>query len=92
VASKFLREYPDTFENLVKVYTEKVYSLQPNLIDILDANVIDIGGPLTLKTETGEIKLSTGPMKKEQSIELFKFEKELPEVAIYFEMDYYSVN
>jgi hypothetical protein len=89
VLGRFARRYNGSFENLLRIYKERVYSIRPEVERAFAAELVDIGSPLDFRTAQGEIHSATGPMKKEQLRQFFDFVKEPPDVALYFQIDYF---
>ncbi len=77
------------FENIVRLYQEKFITYSQDLLGVFDGRVIDVGTPVIIETDLGKINFRSGPMQKEQLTEMFEFEQELPETAIFFESDYF---
>lgn len=89
VLGRFTKKYEGSFQDLLGNYSKNVYAIQPPFQKIIDAKVIDIGATINFKAANGFISTQTGPMEEKQLREFFTFAKEVPEIAIYFQIDYF---
>lgn len=87
--SRFATEFSGEFSELLARYVEHLLTLTPKAREIINAELIDIGGPLDFKTAHGNINTVSGPMGKNQLKEFFKFEENPPDVAFFFDADYW---
>ena len=55
----------------------------------INAKLIDIAGPLDFSTNEGRLNTLSGPMPKDQTAQILKFEKDPPEVSLFFDIDYW---
>jgi len=84
----WLKEYPDTFENLIKKYKDVFYKDVP-----LITQSSDVAIPLTLEEGGRKINFNSGPMKKEQFMALYsqmKNETSIPEKFIFVDIDFFA--
>jgi len=89
VRSKFCKKYDGSFEDLKNMYTTNYLTLTEKAIKVIDANLLDIGGPLNFKDKNGYFNTMSGPMKNEQMKEFFDNVEEPPAVGLYFDIDYW---
>ena len=89
VRSRFAQEYNDTFEGLVAKYSENYLALTDKARKEINAELIDIGGPLNFKDADGNFNTMSGPMQTEQLQAYFNNRKNLPEVSFYYDIDYW---
>jgi hypothetical protein len=90
VLGRFANTYTGSFEDLLRRYAERIYSIAPRASEAFDAELTDIGGFLDFRTAHGEIHSAMGPMQKKQLLEYFDFAKEPPEIASFFQFDYFT--
>jgi hypothetical protein len=89
VRSKFCRKYEGTFEELREKYSSNYLSLTEKAKKIMDAKLLDIGGPLNFADKYGNFNTMSGPMIKEQMLRYFQKTEDLPAVGLYFDIDYW---
>jgi hypothetical protein len=89
VRSRFCKKYEGTFEELREKYTIKYLSLTETAKKIIDAKLLDIGGPLNFVDKHGNFNTMSGPMVHEQLSNFFGEAEELPKVGLYFDIDYW---
>jgi len=90
VRSRFATAFNGGFNDLLRLYMERFLSLTSGAKDVFAAEITDIGGPVNLHTNQGKINSNSGPMQKDQLKQFFDVEDELPEVALYFDLDYWK--
>jgi hypothetical protein len=89
VRSRFCRKYEGTFEELKEKYTAKYLSLTEEAKKIIDAKLLDIGGPLNFADRHGNFNTMSGPMIHDQLSDFFGKAEGLPKVGLYFDIDYW---
>ena len=92
VRSRVLSPFAGDLNNLVDLYSSHYLGLTPTASKMLDAELLDIGGPLNFKDQYGNFNTMSGPMPKNQATSFFKFEDEsnLPDVGLYIDIDYWK--
>jgi len=88
VKSRFAIKYDGDFEKLLKLFTNKLFVIDPSVKRLFQADISDVGFHFDLATPSGKINSWIGPMLKEQFKEFFELEQEYPEVGVYFDLDY----
>lgn len=89
VRSKFCAKYEGAFEELREKYTTKYLSLTEAAKTIIQAKLLDIGGPLNFADSHGNFNTMSGPMIHEQLSNFFVKAEGLPNVGLYFDIDYW---
>lgn len=89
VRSRFAQEYKDSFERLVGEYSQNYLRLTKEAQTAIDAELIDIGGPLNFTDTAGNFNTMSGPMKSEQLQNFFDNRADLPGVSFYYDIDYW---
>lgn len=79
-----------SFDDLVKVISEKFVSISPQAITALDAKIIDNGVPLTLETPNGTINFNIGPMTLDELKVILKLDDNPSPVSFYIDLDYWT--
>ena len=82
--------FSGTFEELVKRYSSKYLNISENAKKILDAKLIDIGGPLSFVNKHGNFNTMSGPMSDMQASQFLNRGDKLPKVGLYFDIDYWQ--
>lgn len=90
VRSKFFKAYVGTFNDLINKYSTQYLILTDKAKEIINADLTDIGGPLNFKDSHGNFNTMSGPMKAEQAKQYLEREDDLPDVGLYFEIDYWQ--
>ena len=90
VRTRFATAFEGDFNSLLDQYKERYLNLSSKAKEVIAAEVIDIGGPIDFKTNHGTLNSVSGPMQKDQLKQAFDFEDKLPEVALYFDLDYWK--
>lgn len=78
------------FDELVNKIFEKFLSVRPEAKKTLDAQIIDNGVPLTLKTPNGTINFVVGPMELDQLKEIIKVDDYSVPVSFFIDLDYWT--
>ncbi len=90
VRYRFATCIDSNFNTLLERYLDRYLNLTNQAKDALSAGIIDIGCPINLRTNNGFLDTNSGPMQKDQLKLFFDFEKDLPELALYFDLDYWK--
>lgn len=88
VRQRFLTPFPGEFSELVRRYTERYVSLTNRADEAIRGQLIDIGAPLNFKDKYGIFNTNCGPMPKAQAEEIMGERDNLPEVGLYYDIDY----
>jgi hypothetical protein len=89
VRARFATSFDGSFEELLNRYSTRFLTINPKVHELMNATIIDIAGPIDFSTKNGKINTSSGPMPKEQVAQAFSHEKDLPDIALYFDFDYW---
>lgn len=89
VRSRFAQEYSGNFEDLAIKYSQNYLRLTDEAKAAINAELIDIGGPLNFKDKEGNFNTMSGPMKSEQLQNYFTDRKNLPKTCLYYDIDYW---
>ena len=91
VRSRVVTPFSGSFDNLLTRFSSRYLGLTPDAKKALNAELVDIGGPLNFKDKHGTFNTSSGPMPKSQISKVFEFEDEdnLPDVGLYIDIDYW---
>lgn len=89
VRSKFCAKYGGSFEELREKYTSNYLSLTDKAKKIIDAKLLDIGGPINFADRHGNFNTLSGPMIHEQLTQYFGKPEGLPNIGLYFDIDYW---
>ena len=89
VRSRFAQPYNNGFEDLKNKYSQNYLRLTEEAKKVINAELVDIGGPLNFKDNEGNFNTMSGPMKSEQLQNFFDNRKNLPEVSFYYDIDYW---
>ena len=91
VRGKFCTPYEGTFQSLSQRLAERYSPLTTEAQKALgDVELIDIGLNLNFKDRLGSFNTGCGPMDTEQLKEFFPREEDLPEVGLFYDIDYFS--
>jgi hypothetical protein len=90
VRTRFATAYEGDFNSLLGRYKDRFLNISPEALNTWGAEIIDIGGPVNFRTSQGYLNSMSGPMRKEELKRFFDFEDNLPEVALYFDLDYWK--
>lgn len=89
VRSRFCKEYRGSFDELRDKYTFNYLTLTEQAKKIVDAKLLDIGGPLNFADKYGNFNTMSGPMIDKQMGQFFERTEGLPAVGLYFDIDYW---
>lgn len=89
VRSRALKPFDGTMEELVGRYKTRYYGVKPEAERALNGELVDIGGALNLKDKHGNFNTHGGPMPLEQAETFFPNGKDIPQVGLYFDIDYW---
>lgn len=89
VRSKFCKEYKGSFDQLREKYISNYLSLTEKAKNIINSELIDIGGPLNFADKYGNFNTMSGPMTDEQLSQSFNKPEDVPAVGLYFDIDYW---
>jgi hypothetical protein len=92
IRGTFCSPYGGEFNNLVQLYTKKFVKINARAVDAIgeDAEIIDIGSPVTFSDNNGKLSFTAGPMTGEQFPHFFERDKEFPKVGLFVDMDYWQ--
>jgi hypothetical protein len=81
-----------SFEDLRDRVAQRYLSVASGAVDAIGstAKLRDIGAPLNFTDEIGDFDSHCGPMVKAQLEQFFKGRKNLPGVALYYDIDYFT--
>jgi hypothetical protein len=92
VRSRFCTPFSGPFGKLVerfaRVYAQPSSSVMKAVGD--SARLVDIGAPLNFEDEDGLFNTMCGPMNRDQLKQFFLKKDGLPEVALFFDIDYFQ--
>ncbi len=89
VRSTFIIPYEGSFDSLCKIIYEKFY-VDKNINQLFNAEIVDVGASLNFKSKIGFYNTTTGPMKKDQMKQFLKKHDDLPEISLFFDIDYFK--
>lgn len=89
VRSRFAQEYKDDFKNLMNKYSQNYLKMTEEAKKAINAELVDIGGPLYFKDNEGYFNTMSGPMRSEQLQSFFANRKNYPEVSLFYDIDYW---
>ncbi|MDP3024134.1 MAG: hypothetical protein Q8O10_01210 [candidate division Zixibacteria bacterium] len=92
VRSTFLNPYPGDFKSLFEKYKSKVIKPADETMRALGGELIDIGVPLNFKDGDAYFNTMSGPMTSLQIKRFFPIIETVPEVGLFFEIDYFKEN
>lgn len=90
VRSTFFRAFKGTFDNLLERYSSRYLNITDKVKEIMNATLVDIGGPINFKDNHGNFNTMSGPMKEAQAKQFLECKDKLPEVGLYFDIDYWK--
>lgn len=90
VRLKFYTAFEGSFEELFERYSTRFLMVTDKAKEILNAKLIDIGGPLNFADSYGNFNTSSGPMTAEQARQFLSRTEDLPKVGLYFDIDYWQ--
>lgn len=90
VRAKFYRSSNVNFNDLLERYSTRYLTLTDKAKEIMSADLIDIGGPVNFKDSHGNFNTMSGPMKEAQAKQYLERKDDLPEVGLYFDIDYWK--
>jgi hypothetical protein len=91
VRSRFLTSVDFSFADLRARYVAKFLTPRDNVERIMNAELVDIGGPLNFKDSKGRFfNTMSGPMTEEQGKLFFPQREGVPPVGLYFDHDYWT--
>jgi len=91
VRSRFVHGVDINFSDLLSMYMKTYVNLSDKAKEIINAKIIDFGSPINFETPYGKINSLVGPMEKTQLQEFFPSVKDVPNVALYVDLDYWKV-
>lgn len=86
---RFASTFHGSFEDLRDRYSTRFLALTDAAKEAINAEIVDIGGPLNFRDRHGHFNTMSGPMRSSQLQEFFPEEEEYPEVSFYFDIDYW---
>ena len=89
IRTRFCKPYGGTFESLLENYSKKYMGVTDQAAKILNGKLADIGGSVNYSSGQGNYNIGSGPMKSEQIRNFVDTEKEIPEVGLFFDIDYW---
>lgn len=89
VRSKFCKAYNGDFDQLLQKYISNYLSLTDKARKIINAKILDIGGPINFADRYGNFNTMSGPMTDEQMGQYFQTKEDLPAVGLFFDIDYW---
>jgi hypothetical protein len=90
VRCRFMQKVDGDFASLVKKFSERYVVLSERARKVVDAELVDIGAPLNFKDALGQFNTIAGPMRRAQAEEYFPDRDEIPEVGLYYDIDYWT--
>lgn len=78
------------FEKLLEIYTTKFFSLTTEVRRILNYKITDVSLPIFFAADKGQLNTQTSPMTSDQLRDYFPNRLEYPDVAMYFDLDYWK--
>ncbi len=89
VKSKFCKQHDASFDDLKEKFISNYLSLTDQAKKVLNAKLVDIGAPINFADQYGNFNTMCGPMTSEQIALYFDREEGLPDVGLYYEIDYW---
>jgi len=77
------------FTKAFEAYKEKFLKLSAEELKKFDGDLVDVGFPLNFVSGEDFFNVVTGPMEKGQSQQFFGADEDLPQAAIYIDVDYF---
>jgi hypothetical protein len=90
VRTRFATCFDGTFESLYNQYSTKFVAISPAAAQIFGEKMVDIGLSLTLESQFGKVNTTSGPMSADQLKAAFPLRDDVPDVALYLDLDYYK--
>lgn len=90
VRSIFCQEYQGSFNELKNSFNSNFGGLKQETKDSLELNLEDICTVLDLSDNLGNIHLISGPMRSEQIRSFLPEAKQIPQVGLYMDIDYWK--
>lgn len=92
VRGRFCMPFSGTFAELREAFSQSYVGPADPLMSALGEGVRleDVGAPLNFSDELGNFNTTCGPMGREQLGEFFKKRSDLPEVGLYYDIDYWQ--
>jgi hypothetical protein len=79
-----------SFDEILNKFRKRFCIYSESLIDNFAGDIVDVGYNTTIQLPKSFITTTIGPMKSEQIIEYFDFEKSPPNTALYLDFDNWS--
>ena len=89
VRSIFLTEVDD-FKKTMHAYRDRFLKLNDEDVKKFGGDLVDVGFPLNFSTGDSRFNIRMGPMEKKQALEQYGDEEEIPETAIFVDVDYFQ--
>jgi len=89
VRSTFFKPFNGTFEDLLGRYSSRFLNVSDRVFSIMNAQVVDIGGPIYFKGDRCNFNTMSGPMREDQAKQLLERSDKLPDLGLYFDIDYW---
>jgi hypothetical protein len=77
----------DKFPSMVNKL-KKLFNISEKTLESLDMKLADIGFPLIFEDENKRIKITFGPMEKEQMLSFFDYKEDLPSEALFVQIEF----
>ncbi len=90
VKSKFFIPFEGKFVDLLERYATRFLCMTKNAVEIMKAELTDIGGPLVFKDVDCNFSTMSGPMREPQAKQFLERSDKLPDVGLYFDIDYWK--
>jgi hypothetical protein len=92
VRSKYCTQFKGDFSELVRLLAQHYVAPTHSVVKTFgpSAKLVDIGAPLNFEDEQDFFNTNCGPMKRGQLRQFFQKNEGFPDVALYFEIDYFS--
>ncbi len=90
VRSTFYRPFNGKFEDLLGKYAGRFLNVSEKVHGIMAAQVVDIGGPIYFKGDRCNFNTMSGPMKADQARIFLERSDKLPDLGLYFDIDYWK--
>lgn len=90
IRSMFFRPFEGKFVDLLERYATRFLCMTKDVVEIMKAELTDIGGPLVFKGVDCNFTTMSGPMKEDQAKQFLQRSDKLPDVGLYFDIDYWK--
>ncbi len=92
VRSRFCTPFGGPFDKLMERFANAYVQPSPTVMKAVgnSARLVDIGAPLNFEDEDGLFNTTCGTMNRDQLKQFFLKKEGLPEVALYFDIDYFQ--